>query len=235
MPDLSKRKDNDFTPLVYALHLVEHVLKITENQKRFPDYKISEKALSDGKTFVTYVHNEDGLVNDVCRQAKDIYIKAFAANQINVKRQPGRAQERLQLQAEAIRLCDVHLATIQICAKRFHLRGKQVKYWGQLVVDTRGKLIAWHEADTAKLKCETWAVSYRPPLMFGCARLIAATLTMRGASTRLATSTTTTRTMRIAAARTALQRLDSQHIVLICRKWKCREPNALPVWAKQYF
>jgi hypothetical protein len=95
---------------------------------------------------------EDSIVNKIRQQAYDIYVNAFNANEINVKKQPYRKDERLRKQLRAIELCEEHLATIQLCRHKFHLSNKRIKYWGGKTRDLRDVIIRWHNSDKDRFK-----------------------------------------------------------------------------------
>ena len=152
MANEGDHRPNDFTAGNAALELVNHVFLITDNTNKFPEYKQTEKEASNGKTIVTLVMRSDSLVNRVRDQAYNIFLKAFKANGIDLRKEPERKAERLRLQVEAIELCDEHLAAIQICRKHFHLSSKKVKHWGDLTRKAKNLLIAWHDSDKVRFK-----------------------------------------------------------------------------------
>lgn len=143
----NRHEANRFTPIVKALGLVDHVLTITDNINKFPDYSTKEKKNEDGTTTLVMVQRQDGLVNWAREQAMQIYLSAWTANEINLDKEPWRKEERLQKQEAAIHLCGEHLALIQLCQKHFHLSNKKVRYWGGLAVETREALKWWHNND----------------------------------------------------------------------------------------
>ena len=145
-------KDNAFTPVVGAMELSEYVFTITDNEKNFPEYTATKRRFRDGSDFIILQMREDSLVNRIRQQAFDIYMNTFTANEINVKRQPYRKDERLQKQLRAIQLCNEHLATIQLCRHKFHLSKKRIKYWGGKTRDLRGVIEKWHDSDRDRFK-----------------------------------------------------------------------------------
>ena len=90
---------------------------------------------------------QDALTNDIIRCAKDIYIYAWTGNNIYVKPDNGRWPEREQYQRAAIKKCNELLALINMARRLFHLKGKKVRYWSQMTLDTRALLARWHEAN----------------------------------------------------------------------------------------
>jgi hypothetical protein len=145
-------KENAFTPVVNAMELSEYVFTITDNAKKFPEYTATKKKFRDNSDFIIIQMREDSLVNKVRQQAFDIYMNVFTANEINLKRQPYRKEERLKKQLRAIQLCDEHLATIQLCRHKFHLSNKRIKYWGGKTIDLRGIIERWHDSDRDRFK-----------------------------------------------------------------------------------
>ena len=143
--------ENDFTPVVSAMELSDYVFHITDNPNKFPEYTITKKE-KDGMIFVTMQLKQDSLTNIVRRQAFEIYMDVFTANEINLKRHPERKQERLSKQLHAIELCNRHLAAIQLCRKKFHMSYKRMKYWGKKTRDLREVIERWHESDKDRFK-----------------------------------------------------------------------------------
>lgn len=152
MPNKNDHKPNDFTPVVGALQLADHVLTITDNVNKFPDFIKKEKKNPDGTVTTVFIQRQDSLVNWVREQAKEIFMLTYTANEINLTRQPWRKEERLGNQARAIKLCGDHLAAIQLCRKHFHLSNRKVKHWGKLTRDLRIAIEGWHESDKGRYK-----------------------------------------------------------------------------------
>ncbi len=131
------------------MELADYVITITNNINRFPDFGF--KQINDqGAITQVYIQRQDSLTNWVREQAKQIYILAYTANEINVKKHPELKEERLRKQARAIELCGEHLAAIQLCRKHFHLSSKRVYYWGSKTVETRSLIERWHESDKSR-------------------------------------------------------------------------------------
>lgn len=148
----NQHEPNRFTPVVKAMELVDHVLTITDNINKFPDYTTKEKKNEDGTVTMVLVQRQDGLVNWAREQAMQIYLLAFTANEINLTKEPLRKEERLQKQEAAISLCGEHLALTQLCQKHFHLSHKKVKYWGDLTIGVRDSLKWWNNSDKDRYK-----------------------------------------------------------------------------------
>ena len=143
--------ENTFTPVVNAMELSDYVFLITDNPNKFPEYTVTKKK-KDDMIIITMQLRQDSLTNIVRRQAFEIYMNVFGANEINVNRHPERKQERLNKQLYAIELCNRHLAAIQLCRKRFHLNYKRIKYWGGKTRDLRETIERWHESDKDRYK-----------------------------------------------------------------------------------
>lgn len=153
MTNEREHKPNDFTPVVGAMNLADYVMQITDNPNKFPDYVSKEtRQTVDGRECIVLVQRQDSLTNVVRHQSMQIYLLAFTANEINLKRQPWRKDERLGKQAEAIRLCDEHLASIMLCRKHFHLSTKRIKHWGGMTRELRSAIDRWHESDKDRYK-----------------------------------------------------------------------------------
>lgn len=145
-------KTTDFTPVVGAMELADYVFNITDNLNKFPDYATKETKNPDGSVTQMIVFRSDSLTNVVRKQANDIYMLAYAANEINLNKQPWRKAERLGKQEEAIKLCGEHLAEIQLCRKHFHLTNKKIKNWGGMTRTVRKALESWHEKDVDRYR-----------------------------------------------------------------------------------
>lgn len=90
------------------------------------------------------------VTEDLIKTAKDIFCGAWAANNVKVDNSPEKWKQRKYLQERSVAGCNHMLAMIGLAKTLFHLRGKKVQYWSQLVVDTRGLLRKWQEADTKR-------------------------------------------------------------------------------------
>ena len=131
-----KIKANGEDPYIWAKRYAE---ELTKKEK-------------DGMVIVTMQLKQDSLTNIVRRQAFEIYMDVFTANEINLKRHPERKNERLTKQLHAIELCNRHLAAIQLCRKKFHLSYKRIKYWGKKTIDLREVIERWHDSDKDRFK-----------------------------------------------------------------------------------
>ena len=145
-------EEHRFTPVTKAMELSDYVFLITDNENKFPEYKMTTKKQPEGNTLVTLVMRQDSLVNVVRRQAFEIYMDLFTANEINLNFHPERKMERLNKQLHAIELCNRHLAAIQLCRKKFHLSMKRIKYWGKKTRDLRETIERWHKSDKDRYK-----------------------------------------------------------------------------------
>lgn len=111
-----------------ARELAIYTIRICTNQKVFlPEYR-------------------SALTEDIIRTAKDIYMNVWTANNILVKTQE-QWDCRSRLQQKAALQCNNLLALISIARTLFHLKGKRVNYWSGMVIETRGMIQKWHEAD----------------------------------------------------------------------------------------
>lgn len=147
-----QRKPNPFSTVAKVMEVAEHTFLITDNPNKFKDYVVKEKKNEDGTVSKVYIWRNDSLTNRVRDLANEIYVLAWTANEIDLRRQPERKMERLSKQVEAISKCDVLLAEIQLCRKHFHLNHKKIMYWGKLVRDARIALEGWHESDKDRYK-----------------------------------------------------------------------------------
>lgn len=152
VPNNFNHEPNDFTPVVGAMGLADHVINITDNFNKFPDYIETKRENMDGTATTIYIQRQDSLTNWVREQAKEIYISNWCANEINVKKEPHRKEERLALQQKAIRLCNEHLAAMQLCKKHFGLSNKKVNYWGKKTIEVREATKKWNDSDMIRYK-----------------------------------------------------------------------------------
>ena len=111
-----------------AKELALHTIKICKNKNIFVE------------------EYQEALTNDIIRCSKDIFLTAARGNRVYVKKGNGRWQERVKHQTAAIEKCGDMLGYIDLARSLFHLKGKKVRYWSQLVLDTRALLIKWREA-----------------------------------------------------------------------------------------
>lgn len=152
MANAGDHKPNNFTPVVGAMYLADHVITITDNVNKFPDFVVKERKNEDGTVTQILIQRQDSLTNWVREQAKQIFILAFTANEINLNRQPWRKNERLAKQAEAISICEEHLAAIQLCRKHFHLTNRKVSHWGKMTLEVKAAIEGWHKSDKDRYK-----------------------------------------------------------------------------------
>ena len=147
MQHTGEHRPNEFTPVVSAMELADHVILITDNANKFPDFSMKRKKNEDGTVTEIYIQRQDSLVNWVRDQAKQIFVLLYTANKINLNNEPWRKAERLGNQLKAISLCEEHMATIQLCRKHFHLSAKKIEYWGGLALKVKNSTQKWHESD----------------------------------------------------------------------------------------
>ena len=102
------------------------------------------KITSNKKIFVT--EYQTSLTDKINTIDLDIWSNVWTANNILVKTKTD-AVERLKLQQEAARMCNVLLSMIDVAAKIFHLASNRIQYWGGKVIDTRNMIRAWRESD----------------------------------------------------------------------------------------
>lgn len=93
---------------------------------------------------------QTALTNDIIHTAKEIFTKAWTANNIRVGDEPRNWLARKKLQQEAARECNNLLALIQMAKPLYHLTSKRVKYWGQKTIEVRQALRDWNAGDTKR-------------------------------------------------------------------------------------
>lgn len=127
VPDTPQNRQLDACEKTMELAL--HTIQICENKKIFT------------------VEYQEALTNDIIKCAKDIYVLAWRANNIYTTVENGRWPDRERLQLLSISKCNELIALINIARRLFHLKGKKVRYWTELVVDARAMLRKWHDAN----------------------------------------------------------------------------------------
>lgn len=110
-----------------AMLLSAHTMKICANEKIFPT-------------------QYSAFTEKIVASALSIYQNAWKANNIMVKTADDWTLRR-QYQKLSAAECNSLLSMIDLAKKVYHLRNKKVKYWAQMVIETRTLLRKWHEAD----------------------------------------------------------------------------------------
>ena len=130
----NNRKPGKFDTLIKALRLTQYTIKITTNEKIFiPRYS-------------------NAVTEDIIKSAKRVYQYAWMANEINADKSPQEWPERDRLQKAAIRECNGLLPQIQIAKGIFHLEAKRIRYWGNMIIETRECLKKWNQSDVKRYK-----------------------------------------------------------------------------------
>lgn len=111
-----------------AMDLALHTIKICNNKNIFTE------------------EYQDALTNDIIRCAKDIYIYAWDANNVYVKKGEDGWKERVQLQTKALTKCNELLALINLARRLFHLKGGKVRYWSEMTIEAKKLIYKWREA-----------------------------------------------------------------------------------------
>ena len=129
----TQRQKGKLEVLTKAKEVTVYSGRILANQKKFdPAY-------------------DDFLVNDIKIAAKNIYRYARLANDIRVTGKE-TALARRKLQTEAIRACEDMLINIEIAYQLYHLEGKRVEHWTNMVVESKKGLRAWRDSDRSRYK-----------------------------------------------------------------------------------
>ena len=126
-----QRGDGKLKAIVKAMELASYTLAITKNKNVFP------------------LEYQSALTDDIIRTSKDIYLKAFTANNILVKNGEDW-KKRCDFQKAACNDCNNMLALIQLAQPVFHLKSKRIKYWGEKVLEVRNLLRKWNIADSKR-------------------------------------------------------------------------------------
>lgn len=127
----TQRQKGKLEVLTKAKEVTVYSWRILANQKKFdPMY-------------------DEILGNDIKTVAKNIYRYARLANEIRVTGKE-TAIARRKLQTEAIQACGDMLIDIELAYPLYHLDGKRVEYWTNMVTEARRLLRAWRESDKAR-------------------------------------------------------------------------------------
>lgn len=130
VPDTASNRGLD--ACIYARKLALHTIRICRNKNIFiPEY-------------------DTALTNKIINLATDIFCNAWGANNILVKDDKARWNERRRLQELAANECNRLLALISLAKSLFHLKSKKVKYWGELTILTRNYIQKWKEKDVER-------------------------------------------------------------------------------------
>ncbi len=125
------RKASQFDVLNIAHQLAIYTIKICCNENIFlPKYR-------------------EAVTNDLISDAKNIYKLCRAANRIKIKSRS--AKDRLELQAEAGKLCNDLLDSMLIAERVFHLSKKRIKYWGDMTIKVREEIRGWMQSDRLRI------------------------------------------------------------------------------------
>lgn len=112
-----------------ALELAIHTIKICTNINVFdPKY---QRALTDS----------------IIACAKRIYLDVWKGNNVYVRPDNGRWPDRERYQLDALSQCTELIGLINLARRLFHLRGKKVRYWTQMTIETSALIRRWHEAN----------------------------------------------------------------------------------------
>lgn len=127
------RGEGKFDVLTKALKLAVHTVNITDNKKVF-------------------VPEHEKLAGEIVYLATDIYHKARVANEIKFLQDIELMEERRKLQNDAIKECTQLVSKIYIAKHVFHLRGKRVSSWIDMVEEVKKLLKGWMESDAKRFK-----------------------------------------------------------------------------------
>lgn len=106
--------------------------------------------VTDGKKFSDKPAYRE-LVSSICRTSERMFIDAFTANNIYVK-STQTYEKRIDCSTNAILGCNSLLALIELAYRIYHLRGKQVVFWANMVIEARDELSAWRKSDKDRYK-----------------------------------------------------------------------------------
>lgn len=128
-----QRGESKFDIFVRTRELACYTIKICCNQTVFlPEY-------------------QNAVTNSIIRAATLVFTNVWDANNIRVTTATDK-NERRRLQNQAIWCCNRLLALMQIAQRLFHLETKRIKYWGNMTIETRNKIVKWRDSDSKRYK-----------------------------------------------------------------------------------
>lgn len=110
-----------------AMVLCLHTIKICANRNIFT---------------VEYID----IVSMAVNLSLEIYIDANTANNIRVTDEKS-CSERLELERNALHLCNSLMGVIEISQRLFHLRMKKKEYWVRLALNAKELINRWYHSD----------------------------------------------------------------------------------------
>lgn len=110
-----------------AMALCLHTIKICANRNIFT---------------VEYID----IVSMAVNLSLEIYIDANTANNIRVTDEKS-CSERLELERNALHLCNSLMGVIEISQRLFHLRMKKKEYWVRLALNAKELISRWYHSD----------------------------------------------------------------------------------------
>lgn len=110
-----------------AMALCLHTIKICANRNIFT---------------VEYID----IVSMAVNLSLEIYIDANTANNIRVTDEKS-CSERLELERNALHLCNSLMGVIEISQRLFHLRMKKKEYWVRLALNAKELINRWYHSD----------------------------------------------------------------------------------------
>ena len=132
----NQRSKSRFETLDKALELVTYTTNIIDNEKIFD--KKHQKTIDRISEEVTMIYH-------YCRVANTIRVNDYQKEFEKVLR-------RIQLETEALDLCEDLITDIMICQKLFHLKASRVRYWTKMTVETKELITKWRESE--KKRCQ---------------------------------------------------------------------------------
>ena len=128
-----EREEGTFTLPIKAEYLARYTIEITSNENVFlPKYR-------------------EKVTDIIVAYAIGAYMEIRDANDVTVhQNSPNKNREWMRRRAHqerAIDHCKHLLCMIDLAHRLFHLSGKRVKYWSELVINVRNRTQAWMNHD----------------------------------------------------------------------------------------
>lgn len=101
---------------------------------------------------------QEALTNKIISTSVEIFLNIQRANKIRVKNEktgiiiPERREARKEFQGKAAQQLSELEDLLSIAKALFHLRGKKVKYWKNMIFETQNLLKHWRESDRKRFE-----------------------------------------------------------------------------------
>lgn len=127
---VNQRNTGKLEVCLKAHDLCVYTLRITSNEKTF------------SPTYAAFTQR-------IAETAIEIHTKVWSANNVMVRTREEYIL-RHTMQEEAGVMCNILLSYIEIAHSLYHLSTKRVKYWADMIINTRALIRAWRDSDAKR-------------------------------------------------------------------------------------